>query len=140
MPIWIPRETILAKSLLIEAHKRSLHRGNGMSLAMVNPNHRIIGARKTMKTNIKFCKECYLRNAQPIQQPIGSLATHQIKLTIPFENIVMDCFGPIQLINNKKCYILIMMCQSCKALKIGVLENMTSQTLIDVLLSLYRIS
>ncbi|KAI2802362.1 hypothetical protein BLOT_009807 [Blomia tropicalis] len=135
-PIWIPKG-LLAEDVLRHAHVRSLHRGIDMSLAMISSDLYIPGSRRIMKKIVRECIKCRILRNQPISQPLGPLHEQQIKYGAPFEDILLDVFGPLKLRNGKKCYGLMVVCRATRAVRIRVLEDLSKTSLYDTMMSLW---
>ncbi|KAI2801953.1 hypothetical protein BLOT_009774 [Blomia tropicalis] len=136
-PIWIPRGTHLAEVILIEAHRKSLHRGVHMTLAMISDGIRVSGAERHLKRIIKNCTLCRAIRGKIINQPLGMLHDNQKRFVQPFEDVVTDMFGPLILANGSKCYGVIVVCRSTKAAKLFVIENQSEEALYSALSSIW---
>ncbi|KAI2800105.1 hypothetical protein BLOT_014012, partial [Blomia tropicalis] len=138
-PIWIPQSCQLAENLLKDAHRKSLHRGVQMSMAMMGDEIRVAGAARLLKSIIKKCVICRAIRGKMINQPLGHLHDNQQRYVQPFEDIVTDMFGPIKLSNGTKSYGLIVVCRSTKAVKIQVVPKQTAEDLQAALLTIWRL-
>ena len=137
-PIWIPKNSVLANEMLKIAHRKSLHRGCGMSLAMVMDEVRVANANRHMKKIINECTLCRMIRGKAIKQPLGPLHEVQKRFMKPFECIMMDAFGPLTIANGKKCYGIVIMCRTTKAVKVSVLENLSENSLYDTLRTVWN--
>ena len=90
-----------------------------------------------MKQFVNKCIECRKLRGKKIDQPQGPLHEQQRTYFQPFENITMDCFGPLELSNGSKGNGSVVVCRVSKAFKILVLEDMTTNTLESTLLNLW---
>nr|XP_027201522.1 uncharacterized protein LOC113795533 [Dermatophagoides pteronyssinus] len=138
-PVWIPGNSSLAVEMLTLAHRKSLHRGRDMSLAMVANGVRIVGARRLMKKLISGCLICRMIRGNAIIQPFGPLHDIQKRFMKPFECIMMDAFGPLKLSNGAKCYGLVVLCRTTKALKLAVLEDLSESSLANALINVWNL-
>ncbi|KAI2810783.1 hypothetical protein BLOT_001948 [Blomia tropicalis] len=128
-PVWIPKRSVLADNLLLQAHHKSKHRGLHMSLAMIPTYLRIVDASRHMRKIISKCILCRMIRAKPIRQPFGPLHSNQLIFQLPFEDITTDVFRPMKLRNGSKCYGLIVICRTSKAIKLIVLPSLSGSDL-----------
>ena len=135
-PIWVPKKCALAEELLRNSHRGSYHRGVDMSLAMLSPDIRVVGAKRLMRRIIGNCKVCRMLRGKSINQPLGPLHDQQKVFSRPFEDITLDAFGPMSLANGKKCYGVILVCRTTRSVKLGVLEDMSGAALWKTLIML----
>ena len=136
-PLWIPKDSNLAIELLEQAHVRSKHHGINISLSFVDPNHQIVGATRSMRKIIANCWHCKRLRAPLVQQPEGPMAEWQKKFFKPFECVSMDMFGPYGSIRGKKMYGLLVICRVTKAVKLQLLQDMSSKALKEALMKVW---
>ncbi|KAI2798411.1 H/ACA snoRNP pseudouridylase subunit [Blomia tropicalis] len=115
----------LSDNLLRQAHHKSKHRGLHMSLAMIPAYLRIVDASRHMRKIISKCILCRMIRAKPF----GPLHSNQLTFQLPFEDITTDVFGPLKLRNGSKCYGLIVICRTSKAIKLIVLPSLSGPDL-----------
>ena len=137
--LWIPGNTVLANELLTSAHRRSLHRGSDMSMAFVNPEFRIVNGNRVMRSIVLRCETCARLRNRCIRQPLGPLHGVQIQFLKPFEALSVDLFGPLFLINKTKTYGLVAICRTSRALKLQVVDNLSTQALVRSFIGLFEL-
>lgn len=140
-PIIVPYTSNLTKMIIRDAHMRTLHGGNQLTLSQTRHEFWIVGAKRAVKTFINRCVACYRFSAAATTQLMGSLPSVRTKRMVrPFTNCGTDLCGPIFVrvsgergVRSSKGYIVIFICLSTKAVHLEVVSDMTSEAFIAAL-------
>lgn len=117
-PIIIPYGCKLAQLIIDDAHRKTMHEGNQLTLSQVRHEYWILAAKRAVKTYINNCVKCHRFRQNNSNQLMGSLPSARTKITHrAFTNTGTDLCGPIHLkiqkargSVTKKGYIVIFVC------------------------------
>ena len=130
-PIIIGRSHHLAKLLVSEAHRRVLHDGARETLTELRTTHWVIRARSLVKRVIRECPTCRRHEGKPFK-PLEppALPTFRVQQSRPFNNVGLDCAGPLYLRDQKepKAWICLFTCCSTRAVHLEVVPNLTTES------------
>ncbi|XP_062699493.1 uncharacterized protein LOC134284534 [Aedes albopictus] len=119
--------------LLLKFHHRKLvHGGIQMTLAVVRDEFWPLNGRKAVRSAIRSCYECSRANPQPIQQPIGQLPIARVTANEAFVCTGVDYCGPVFLkpVHRKaaarKSYICVFVCLSTKAVHLELVSDLST--------------
>ena len=102
-PVSIPRDSLLAEKLIIQAHRNTLHLGVVLTMTKVRSNFWIPLLRKLTKSVVRKCYDCKRFNLLPyagVQR--GPLPNDKTEQAMPFQVIGTDFAGPIYYRTKKK--------------------------------------
>ena len=95
-PIFIPRTHLLAKSLVISAHKKTLHGGASTIIAHIRKRFWIPQLRVLAKNVVYKCEKCKRYRVKPLAPPkTGKLPLFRTEFSPPFSVVGVDFAGPI---------------------------------------------
>lgn len=95
-PIILPSESRLAKLLLEEAHRETLHGGIQLILHYVRSKYWIVGAKRAATNVVKQCLRCIRYAHHDHKQLMGNLPRERTMVTRPFAHCGVDYFGPLR--------------------------------------------
>ena len=125
-PVWIPKESFLVPLIIRWKHVSNLHAGVDRTVAEICKDFYIVGIRKLVKTEIKFCRFCIIAKGKAISQPMGRWPESRYHFARAFENISVDHFGPLILQNRSKVWVLISVCLACRAIRLEVVNSLSA--------------
>ncbi|XP_031639984.1 uncharacterized protein LOC116351968 [Contarinia nasturtii] len=97
-PIIIPYGCKLMKLIIDDAHKKTLHGGNQLTLCQIRHEYWVIAAKRAIKTYINNCVVCHRFRSQNSFQLMGSLPpARTMMVDKAFTNTGTDLCGPIWL-------------------------------------------
>lgn len=115
-------------------HKVLLHPGPQLLLSSVRQFYWPIGGCNLAKKTVRTCLTCFKFNPVPYTSPMSNLPANRIKFSLPFETTGVDYVGPFQILNRPgrgaklfKCYLVIFVCFSTKAVHLEVVTNLTTE-------------
>lgn len=133
-PYIIPSNTHLTWLIIQDAHLKTLHGGNQLTMSTLRSQFWIIRMRKEVKMHIQRCVICIRHRARTQQQMMGILPACRVNPGRAFENSGVDYAGPIQIRMSKgrgykstKGYICLFVCMSTRAVHIEAVSDMTTQ-------------
>lgn len=137
-PIIIPYGCKLMELIIDEAHKKTLHGGNQLTLAQVRHEYWIVGAKRAVKKYVNICVTCHRFRKSDSNQLMGSLPMARTKVVSKaFTCTGVDLCGPIHLklmkargMSTQKGYIVIFVCLSTRAIHIEIVTDLTSEAFI----------
>lgn len=139
-PIIMAYDNRLATLIIEDAHKKTLHGGNQLTLAFIRHKFWIMKAKRAVKTVVRKCLTCFKYRAQTQQQQMGNLPVERTTECRPFTNTGVDFCGPFEIKNmvgrgcrTTKGYVAIFICMATKAIHIEVVSNLTSEAFIAAL-------
>ncbi|CAK1582087.1 unnamed protein product [Parnassius mnemosyne] len=133
-PILIPKLGFLARLLIDEAHKNTLHGGAQLMLSYLHSKFWVIGVKPLIKAHIRKCTIC-VKSAASAQNPLmGQLPSFRVTPERPFKKSGVDYAGPINIRTTKgrgvqsyKGYICLFVCMATKAVHIEAVSDLTSK-------------
>ncbi|XP_054001602.1 uncharacterized protein LOC128888603 [Hylaeus anthracinus] len=85
-PAILPKETLLTKLIIKNAHKSTLHNGTQLTLAYIRQAHWIISGRAPVKSHILKCVMCARQRGIRAQQLMGQLPLCRVTPSSPSDN------------------------------------------------------
>lgn len=136
-PIIIPKKSSLAETITRHYHEEVCHLGQRSTLAAVREaGYWIINGTGAAKRVIGNCVTCHRLRGKPELQMMGELPAERLEKTAPFTNIGIDAFGPFYVKDRRsemKRWGLLISCLYSRAIHIELLEDMTTDCLIQAL-------
>ena len=139
-PVILPYKNHLTTLIVREAHAKTLHGGNQMTLAYVRRAFWVINGKKAVKFHISKCTKCIRYKAQTAQQLMGQLPEPRVSPAPPFQHTGIDYAGPIQVRLSKgrgnksyKGYVAVFVCLSTKAVHLEVVSDMSAESFMAAL-------
>lgn len=137
-PIIIPYGSKLMELIIDEAHKKTMHGGNQLTLAQTRHEYWIIAAKRAVKKYINGCVICHRFRRSDTHQLMGNLPGARTKVVSKaFTYTGTDLCGPIQLkimrargTVTQKGYIVIFICLSTRAIHIEIVTDLTAEAFI----------
>lgn len=131
-PAIIARFSRYSALVIDQAHRRTLHSGTQLTLAVVRQRYWIIGGRELVGTIIKDCITCARNRGARAQQLMGQLPRRRITLAKPFEQSGVDFAGPFHLLRwrgpgtrSYNGYISVFVCLTTTAIHLEVVTDYT---------------
>ncbi|XP_030611515.1 uncharacterized protein LOC115798709 isoform X1 [Archocentrus centrarchus] len=138
-PAILPKENHLSTLLIKHYHERVQHQGRGMTVNELRANGVwILGCSKAVSSHIYNCTRCRKYRRSTEEQRMADLPQERAELTPPFTYCGMDCFGPIYIKEGRKelkRYGLLLTCMCSRAIHIEMLNDLTTDALINALRS-----
>ncbi|CAK1577869.1 unnamed protein product [Parnassius mnemosyne] len=101
IPKLIPKLGFLARLLIDEAHKNTLHGGAHLMLSYLHSKFWIIGVKPLIKAHIRKCTIC-VKSAASAQNPLmAQLPSFRVTPERPFQKSGVDYAGPINIRTTK---------------------------------------
>ena len=133
-PVFIPPDSLLAKKLIFQDHKNTLHGGLVLTMTKVRSNYWIPTLRKLTKTVVRKCYGCKRFKSLPYLGPLPNDGTEQV---MPFQVIGTDFVNPIhyraKTKKEQKAYILIFSCSVSRAVHLELISNTTTKEFVKCL-------
>lgn len=136
-PIILPYRGTLTTLIIREAHEKTMHGGNQMTLYYLRKKYWIVKGKQAVKNVISRCVTCHKYNNQTMKQMMSNLPAPRVNITRPFTHTGCDFAGPVQIKFSKgrgtrsyKGYICIFVCLATKAIHIEAVSDLTSRAFI----------
>lgn len=136
-PIIIPRESNLTNLIISDAHKRTLHGGNQMTMHLIRQKFWIPSLRNMVKKHIKSCVQCVRQRALTMDQKMSDLPSVRVTPGRPFECCGVDYLGPVLVkARSGRCkivekgYVAVFVCMKSKAVHLELVSNLSSNAFI----------
>lgn len=136
----LPRKHWVSDLIIKETHIRNLHAGIQTTLCLIRGRFWLIGSKNQVRKIISHCIECI--KARPVlhNAPMGDLPKSRLEEAYSFENVGVNYFGPIGMIEKKfhnrtilKSYGCVFVC-ICKAVHIELASDLST----DAFLAAFR--
>lgn len=132
--ILIPKEGNLAKLLIDNVHKSTLHGGPQLMLSVLFTKYWIVGAKQLVKNQVRKCTVCVKNTAAINNQMMGQLPSVRVTPGRAFKKSGVDYAGPIDIRTTKgrghhayKGYICLFICMVTRAVHIEAVTDLTTQ-------------
>ncbi|XP_055366070.1 uncharacterized protein LOC129604298 [Betta splendens] len=136
-PVVLPKDSHVTRLILSHYHNQICHQGRNQTLMEIRANgFWVIGGSKSIAKYIHKCVQCRKLRRSTEEQRMSELPKERVEVSAPFTYCGMDCFGPFIIKKGRKeCkrYGLILTCLSSRAVHIEMLEDMTTDALINAL-------
>lgn len=137
-PIIIPYGSHLMKMIIRNAHLKTMHGGNQLTLCQIRHEYWITSAKRAVKAYINNCVTCRRLTRQNAWQLMGNLPAARTKIVEKaFTYTGTDLCGPIHLrmmakrgVKTQKGYIVIFICLSTRAIHIEIVVDLTAESFI----------
>lgn len=133
----VPKNSILAKMIAVDAHRSTGHLGKNSTLAVIREKFWIPGISSLLKSLISKCVICRRYQSPPMQQKMANLPAERLKADDPpFTYVGMDYFGPFELKRGRsmvKRYGVIFTCLNTRAIHLEVSFSLDTDSCIDAI-------
>jgi len=134
-PILLPRKGHVTFLIISYYHKQIHHQGRGQTLNYIrSQGYWIIGGSCAVAALIRNCVDCRKLRRPVEEQKMADLPRDRTEPLPPFSFCGMDCFGPFNTKQGRKEYKrygLLFVCQFSRAIHIEMLDDMTTDCLIN---------
>jgi hypothetical protein len=129
-PIFIPRESTLARRLIEHCHLQSLHGGVAATMSKVREKFWIPKLRSIVKSVIHKCNLCKRYRVKPMDPPTTApLPNFRTEFAEPFTTTGVDFAGPLYYKIGKnetrKAYVALFTCSTTRAVHLSLCKEMT---------------
>ena len=136
-PFVLPKRAHITNLIVKMCHERVMHQGQGMSMQELrSQGFYVIGASAVVAKHIRSCVECR-RQRRPLElQKMADLPSERLTPCPPFTYVGADCFGPFLVKDYRKeikRYGVVFTCMASRAVHLEVLDNMTSDDIINAI-------
>jgi hypothetical protein len=121
---WLPIPSALATLVVFDAHHRLYHMGVSSTTSELHRGFWTQRLRRFVKSTLGFCRRCRRLQSRRLQPPEGRLPRARIQEARPFENTGLDHFGPIQLRDGTKSWVLLFTCAVTRAVHLEVVLSL----------------
>lgn len=136
-PVILPNKSHITDLLVRHYHEEVKHQGRGITQNEVRSNgFWIISGSRTVQNIIKRCVTCRKLRRPTEEQKMANLPDDRTEPSAPFSFCGMDCFGPYIIKKGRqeiKRYGLIITCLCCRGIHIEMLDDMSTDALINAL-------
>lgn len=133
----VPKNSRLAKLIVLDAHRFTGHLGKNSTLAVIREKFWIPGVSSLLKSLISKCVICRRYQSPPMQQKMANLPAERLKTDDPpFTYVGMDYFGPFELKRGRsmvKRYGVIFTCLNTRAIHLEVSFSLDTDSCIDAI-------
>jgi hypothetical protein len=123
-PLLLPSQHAATRLLIRDCHFRAGHAGTKITWALMQKKFFV--AISAVKRVVFWCDLCRNRKPLPVQLPQANLHWNRLGLGgAVFERTGIDHFGPFEIRRKKKCWGLLFICLSTRAVHIEVCEDLS---------------
>ncbi|XP_022335109.2 uncharacterized protein LOC111131734 [Crassostrea virginica] len=131
----IPKNSVLARMIAVDAHRSTGHLGKNSTLAVIREKFWIPGVSSLLKSLMSKCVICRRYQSFPLQQKMANLPPERLEIDDPpFTRVGMDYFGPFELKRGRsvvKRYGVIFTCLNTRAVHLEVSYSLDTDSCID---------
>ncbi|XP_055633964.1 uncharacterized protein LOC129774271 [Toxorhynchites rutilus septentrionalis] len=137
--IVIPGFHPFTKLLIMHNHKKLIHGGNTVTLAVLRDEFWPLHGRRAIRSVHRSCFNCHRANPRPIEQPVGQLPSSRVTVNEAFYCTRVDYCGPLYLkpahrrAESQKVYICVFVCFSTKAVHLELAGDLSTNTFLMAL-------
>ena len=129
-PIFLPREHRFTDLIIEDCHRRVGHLGLKATLVDVRMKFWIPKGRQYVESVLRKCSTCIRAQGKPYSNPIEApLPGFRVEDVPPFTNVGIDFAGPLfhkgPNGNMRKCYIVIYICCTSRALHLDLVNDLS---------------
>ena len=133
----LPKAHHVTALIIDRYHKKLKHQGRGITMNEIRSNGIwVLSLSSAVSSHIHKCVN-FRRQRQPLEdQKMANLPLDRIEPSPPFTYCGMDCFGPFMIKEGRremKKYAVIFTCLNSRAVHIEVLDDMTTDALLNAL-------
>lgn len=139
-PLVIPAKSQLAKLLILDAHRITLHGGTQVVLSHLRLRYWIVHARSYIKRLRHLCVTCKRHRPTLLTQQMADLPAARVNPNPPFHVCGVDYFGPITIRvghtrskTRAKGYVAVFVCMVTRAIHLECAEDLSTEKFIDAL-------
>ena len=130
-PIFIPKNSEVAKSIIRHHHKRNLHGGVASTMSSIREKFWIPSLRSLVKSIINLCNLCKRYRLKPYKTPkASSLPACRTEFVEPFSVTGVDFAGPLTYKTETgtpgKCYVALFTCAAIRAVHLTLCRDLTA--------------
>ncbi|KAL0860883.1 hypothetical protein ABMA27_009420 [Loxostege sticticalis] len=136
-PFIISGKSQLAKLIVDQTHKRTLHGGPLLMLNVIRANYWITNVKSLVKLHVRKCLACIRYSPRFATQLMGNLPAARVTISKPFSSSGVDFAGPCYLKSSKlknavsiKAYIAIFICTVTKAIHLELVSELSTNAFI----------
>lgn len=133
-PIILPKTGHLTKLIIRDAHLRTFHGGNQLTLQRLRQQYWVIQGRNTVKSHVHECTTCFRYRNQTSQQLMGNLPKFRVNECRPFTYTGVDFAGYFEIKTSSrknapytKAYISLFICLTTKAVHLEVVSSLSTE-------------
>lgn len=131
-PIILPPDHRITELYVASMHARFLHANHSTVLNELRQRVYVPGLRNLVKTTIKKCLTCRLKNATPCQQQMGPLPPARAMTGCrPFTYCGVDYFGPMDVVilrRHEKRWVALFTCLTTRAIHMEVAHSLDANS------------
>lgn len=139
-PAIMAYSNILTPLIIRDAHLKTLHGGNTLTLAFVREHFWITKVKRAVQLVVRKCVKCTRFKAEMQQQQMGNLPIERTTEARAFRFSGVDFCGPFDVksasgrgIRTTKGYVAVFICLATKAIHLEVVGDLTSKAFIAAL-------
>lgn len=133
-PIILPRHGHLTGLIIWDAHIKTFHGGNQLTMQRLRQHYWVIQGRNTIRAHLNKCTICFRHRNQTAQQLMGNLPKFRINEYRPFTYTGVDFAGyfDIKTSNRRnapytKAYIAVFICLTTRAMHLEVVSSLSTE-------------
>ena len=134
-PVLLPGKSHITRLIISHYHRQTHHQGKGQTLNHIrSEGYWICGGSSAVAAFIRNCVNCRKLRRPVEEQRMADLPQDRTEPSPPFSFCGMDCFGPFTTKQGRKEYKrygLLFVCQFSRAIHIEMLDDMTTDCLIN---------
>ena len=137
--ILLPKDHRISRLIAEQEHVDSGHLAAESTIARIRAKYWIIGIRRVVNSVISGCRKCKEKFKKLSAQKMSPLPVERIKPSPPFQSVGLDYFGPFEVKGEVqkrvrgKCYGVIFVCDSSRAVHADIVQNFSTEAFMQAL-------
>ena len=139
-PIILPKAHLLTKLIILQEHHKNIHMGPQALLCNLRERFWPTAGLSMIKIVLRNCTLCSRFKPRRFIPKMGNLPKERITPSRVFESVSLDYAGPFLIKESKfrnkrfiKCYVVIFVCFSTKAVHVELVSDLTTESFINSL-------
>lgn len=139
-PMMVHPNSNLARLLVADAHRNTLHGGTQLMLNFLRQKFWILQARTLVKRHRSKCVACFRIHPVTQQQRMADLPSARVTPAPPFDKTAIDYLGPVNMRSDspraravKKGFVAVFVCLATKAIHLECVTQLTTQAFLATL-------
>lgn len=136
-PVLLHANHHFTKILFEYEHKRNLHAGPQLLLAIIREFVWPINGRHLARRTFHNCYKCRRLQGKTMKPMMGNLPSQRVTPSFPFQTVGLDFAGPFLILNRKgrgatviKCYLCLFVCLRYKCLHLEAVSDLSKDAFI----------
>lgn len=137
-PLLLPKQDHLVSLLIEHVHRKNMHTGANLVLAILRKKYWILGGREVVRRVVQKCNFCFKFRPKSCNTLMGDLPSARVQESKPFSYSGVDYAGPFLIsmtrrrgVRPQKAYICLFVCLSVKAIHLELASDLSTPIFLE---------